>query len=157
MSQSQYIYFNGRDLCVEDKESHEVVTLDVKDGLLAVKVKDDHVRDRWPDDVKAAANVLNQDRLNSIYESAQTDYWEASKMAASEAGLGQVYGAGRSGGWMTVDGSKPYSLEDIIDPAGGEEGAADFAARFLQFAFERVADIEYHRGLFFEAVKEESS
>jgi hypothetical protein len=147
-------YFNGTDLRVTETGTDKTISLNVKDDLLAVEVKDHQTRNFWPEDVQAAADAISEQKLEALYESAQTAYWEASQAAASEAGLGQVYGAGRSGGWMAVDGSKPYSLQDIIDPDEGEEGDADFAARFLRFAFERVDDIEYHRGLFFDAVKE---
>jgi hypothetical protein len=130
------------------------IVLAIRDDMIALLVKDRVIWRDYPADIQDICGRLGEDRVDNLYKRAQEEFWTASSEAAAAVELGEVYSGGRSGGWMTVSASKPYNLADLTDPGEGEAGAVDFRQRFLRFAFERIADIEFYRGEFYASLRE---
>lgn len=147
-------YFNGRDLRVTETGTGHRIIVNVKDGMLAVEVKDRSIARDYPADVLAAAEQLGDERTQQIYEEVQGEFWQWADDAAKRYQFETVYQAGRSGGWLAVAGTEGFDAATLIEPAEGEEGDADLRERFLAFAFEVERSIEDEwRPLFHQQVK----
>lgn len=156
MSDSQYTfnvtsnsYFSGKDLVVTENGTGATITVNTKDNMLAVAVKDNTIRREYPADVNAAAEKIGEDRVAGLYEVEQGEFWRWATDAAAPYGL-HVFQAGRSGGWLAVGGTEGYGSGVLLAPHDAEDEA--IRDRFLAFAFEVVAGIEDFRGQFFKAI-----
>lgn len=107
-----------------------------REGLPAINVKDDALYAREPALALAYA-LLPEDELQAIYEDVQRDFWEVWAPAIAESFKGFEIGrAGRSGGWLTVD------------------GVAASSTRFQRFAEDITAEVEYAQAQYRERIME---
>lgn len=138
-------YFDGHDLHIADRESGVTITVNRKEDMLAVNVKDEGTIHTEPPQVQDAARKLGDDAVNVVYEHSAEHYWTwASMDLAGNHGFDTVYALGRSGGWLAVAGTDMISDEEIVEaPEPGSPWA-----RFLALAFEAVAEIETYRESF---------
>jgi hypothetical protein len=134
-------YFLGRDLIITRHGNGGSVRVNERDGMLSVDVKDGTIRHNWPTDVNAAADKIGETRVGELYEVARDSYWRWATLASAPHGF-HVYQAGRSGGWLAVDGTQRLSVSGLIEP---DEEDAELRDRFLGFAFEVVGEIDRFR------------
>lgn len=152
-SAEQNQYFLGADLFVTDKTGH-TITVNIKDGMLAVEVKDSTIFAHWPADVRDASERLTDAQGEAVYERVQHEFWLWAKDAAERYKFEGIDQVGHSGGWLAVEGTRDFEPAHLIEPVEGEEGDADLRDRFLAFAFEVERSIdEDWRPQFYEALK----
>lgn len=145
--------FEDHDMQLRVSHGDQTIILAMRDDQIALNVKDDDIRGNWPTEVQEAADKIGASRLEMLYEQARSDYWYGAGRSARQDGFGDVSSAGRSEGWLIVEGSVPYDLADLREMAAGDGEDDDFRQRFLRFVFERDADIDFYRSEFFTAVK----
>lgn len=143
-------YFLGRDLRVT-REDGKSITLNVKDGLLAVEVKDYSTYYDMPAEARRAADALGTDRVQSIYDRQLEEYWREANETVREQGFTDLYQEGRSGGWAAFPNTKPYDMSDIIEPDTDDKPLRE---RFLRVAFLLVDAIHDHLQMFYEALQD---
>lgn len=132
-------YFRGYDLQITDNETQASITVNVKENLLAVNVKDDEIRRTWPQDVQDAADKIGDQAGEDIYTRVQEDFWRWANEEAQVHGFDGVYAAGHSGGWCAVQGTDYLDGMSIIEPSGADK---ESVAKFLEFAFAITQAIE---------------
>jgi len=72
-----------------------------------------HKLDRLIEKGEFAQNSLD----DAVFESCQTDWWEWATDRVAELGLGKIYSAGRSGGWLILHDWPESRLEGLLgDP-----------------------------------------
>lgn len=159
-------YFMGSDVVVTRDDGAQI-TINGKDGMVAVNVKD-HSAWSFPDDVKPLAADLNranrsrmagdeygrEDWTDILYEQAQERWWEDAHELAQEAGFGRVWSSGRSGGWCCIDGTNgDRDWPRIAHPE--DEDDREFRDQILQLLFDIHSCIESTREHWFERIREE--
>jgi hypothetical protein len=87
-------YFNGQDIRIENTTTHEVILVNVKDGMWAVNVKDDTSFNDHPADVQNAITVLPDAVVEGIEQQIKQDWWEGANVVADEHGFADIYIAG---------------------------------------------------------------
>jgi hypothetical protein len=107
-------YFNGQDIRIENTTTHEVILVNVKDGMWAVNVKDDTSFNDHPADVQNAITVLPDAVVEGIEQQIKQDWWEGANVVADEHGFAHIYSAGRSEGWAAVDGTQSWEPSDLF-------------------------------------------
>jgi hypothetical protein len=141
-------YFQGQDLRCERTDTHDLVLLNIKDGMWAVNVKDDLIFSQYPADVQHAANVLPEGVIDGIAERVKDDWWREADHMAEERGFSGAFQAGRSGGWCAIGGTEHFEGADMIAPAGEDmESERD---KFLALAFMLDDLTEAHEKFFSE-------
>lgn len=164
-------YFLGNDLRVTDDKSGRSISLNVKEGMWAIDVKDRNVYRDMSTEAQKAADAIGEDRVQTLYGRALDDFWNGATATAHEHGFSDVLSAGRSGGWMAVEDTENYDLRELIEPAealgeGDTEDVATVAVlgkRFLAFAFavtdtiDKLYRPEFEAVLIEEAAKPETT
>lgn len=126
-------YFQGQDLRCERTDTHDVVLLNVKDGMWAVNVKSEWIRNQRSQAIQTAADNLTDSTLEHLEQSASDFFWREAQALAHEHGLGDVFQAGRSGGWLAVSDTAGWELAHPAEPVTDGENKA--VERFLGFCF----------------------
>jgi hypothetical protein len=145
-------YFRGADVRVE-RDDGSAIAVNRKDGLWAVNVKDDNLLRDIPGDVRALADELGEAMAQRLYEMAQTDFWHwATTTLAPEHGFETVFSEGRSGGWLSVAGTRDWDAEMLFRPAADEREARD---RFLALAFQAVEAVDGFRDIWYDQIREQ--
>lgn len=125
-------YFEGRDLRVTRDADGRTILVQRKDAFWGLNVKSEWVRAQRSEEVRTAANNLPDDQLDFAEEAAREFFWrEAPHLAIKHGFEGDVYGEGRSGGWLCL-GEKFYS-NSPVEPTDDEKESID---RWLTFCFE---------------------
>ena len=138
-------YFDGHDLHIVDRGSGATITVNRKEEMLAVNVKDEGTIHTEPTPVREAARKLGDDAVNVVYERVAESYWTWATMdLAGNHGFDTVHALGRSGGWMAVSGTENIEDGEISESPDPESPWG----RFLALAFEAVAEIETYRERF---------
>jgi hypothetical protein len=153
MSQSERYKFHGGGepfsgngaLVITDATTDATVRVHVKDDMWAIDVKDNVTRRDLPEPAQKAADKLGDSRTEAIYSGAVEAFWDWAQEAATERGFAKVYSAGRSGGWLAVEGTQDWEPLEVLQPT--DEFRADLE-RFLTFAFEVVGMIDHFRNEF---------
>lgn len=172
-------YFNGSDaVATRSREGEEPRSLKLngKDGMLAISVKDYATMYGWinpnprgnsaiPDDVLPLAidlNKANESRLAGgdqeqwtevLYERAQRRFWDDAEELAMQAGIDDVYQAGRSGGWLCLAGTNEDTFHRITQPEDEDDRAE--RERIFGLLFEILDAMDEARAYFFEMIREE--
>ncbi len=124
-------YFRGQDLRVEDTNTHEVITINRKEGHnWAVNVKHDFVYRSAPANVRAAIDALGDVKCENIEQSVQRAFWTEADALANEHGWADIHSAGRSSGWLVLP--RTWESPSPIEPVEDER---DDVARWLRFCF----------------------
>lgn len=135
--------FTGtQSLAVTDPKSKATIHVNVRDGMWAIDVKDRDTLADLPKFAQLAIEKLGADTTQAIYNESVERFWEWARDAAQEHDFDTVHAAGRSGGWMAVDGTQDWRPVELIQPRD------DFRERrdaFLEFAFEVVAGMDTFR------------
>lgn len=135
--------FTGtQSLAVTDPKSKATIHVNVRDGMWAIDVKDRDTLADLPKFAQLAIEKLGADTTQAIYTESVERFWEWARDAAQEHDFDTVHPAGRSGGWMAVDGTQDWRPVELIQPRD------DFRERrdaFLEFAFEVVAGMDTFR------------
>lgn len=175
-------YFNGRDGTITRVSDGATVRFNVKDGMLAVSVKDYSfgLRDSAPEDVKAMAAELPR-RVSewgelvpadqAMYEShARPHFWNDAEWLVTEdpeapEWATDTWAAGRSGGWCCIDGTQHYAEQgfpmgtpDTPEDPGEAKELADalrFREEFARLAFAIHACIDGAHEALEEIIREE--
>jgi hypothetical protein len=134
-------YFNGHDLHVVERATGRVVSLNERDGMLAVSVKDRETVHDLPVAARDAYDKIGEPAAQVIYDGLKEDFWRWAEECAERYEFDGVTQAGRSGGWMCVKGSE-HLADNLIEPDPDEEGEHDARNRFLACVFEIVGAIE---------------
>lgn len=150
MSQSErYKFHGGREpfsgngaLVVHDETTDATVKVNVKDNMWAIDVKDNVTRRDLPEPAQKAADKLGDSRVEAIYGGAVEAFWDWAQEAATDHGFAKVYSAGRSGGWLAVDGTQDWEPVELLQPS--DEFRAD-RDRFLTLAFDLIGGIGTYR------------
>lgn len=144
-SRSANNYFNGHDLHVADPETGATITVNRKEDMFAVCVKDEGTIHTEPPQVQEAARKLGDEGTNLVYERAVESYWTwASMDLAGNHGFETVSSAGRSAGWLAVAGTELIEDDEITETPDPQSPWG----RFLALAFEAVAEIDTYRERF---------
>jgi len=138
-------YFRGRDVRVSN--GSDSVLINLKDNMWAVNVKAELVRHTMPADVQIALYALPDAVAEACEQRAQENWWDDAKLLAAENGFNTIYSAGRSSGWMAVDGTQDWDPECLFDL--GQD-----AVRFLTLAFEATGAIGAAEQDFYSQIRE---
>lgn len=142
-------YFNGRDEVIT-RDDDARIKVNIKDGMWAVNVKAHAIASTMPADVQNAISNLPDSVLQVAEDQAREGWWIAVQEIAVSHGFDKVYSAGRSGGWMAVNGTQDWHPNELFEP----EEDDDSIERFLALAFDAVASIESAREDFYYRVRE---
>jgi hypothetical protein len=132
-------YFNGNDVVATRKRDGREITINNKEGYLAVNVKDHkfgygfmHEHDVHAGNVSREVYEMAQDlnRANAsrfskydwgpqnetelLYARAQEVFWNDAQWLAEDAGFCGVFSSGRSGGWCCIEKWTADDAEDLI-------------------------------------------
>lgn len=109
-------YFKGRDGVVTRDADGATITINVRDGQMAVEVKDHSGVYALPEDVRALANELGEDKTYALYHQACDGFWrDADWLCGNDPGASDpeapewaegIHSSGRSGGWCVVEGTR---------------------------------------------------
>lgn len=146
MSQPEQYKFNPHDevftgtrsIAVTDPKTDVMISINVRDGMWAVDVKDRDILADLPQSAQDAIAKLGEDTTHAIYNESVERFWEWAREAAQEHDFPTVHAAGRSGGWMAVDGTQDWSPAELLQP---REDFRDQRDAFLALAFEAVAEM----------------
>lgn len=140
--------FTGiRSVTVTRDDSDTSVRINIREGMWAVDVKDRETYASLPEPAQKAADKLGESATNAIYEGAKEAYWDWAQDAAQEHGFSRVYSAGRSGGWMAVDGTQGWDPSELLLPTDELRAERD---AFLALAFEAVEMMAHYRNEFID-------
>lgn len=141
-------YFNGRDTSVT-RDDGKSVLVNVKDGMMAVEVKDRAGWWSYPDDIKSMADELGESTIERLYDQLRDDYWRwATDFLVNDYDeVTDIYSAGRSSGWLCVRGISPDAVVED----------KELMHTFLALAFDASEAVDGQREMFYESIREEFS
>ena len=94
----------------------------------------------------------------SLYDNARDQFWQDADLLAQDHGFDGVHAAGRSGGWMVVEGTRWLADNFLSDPprplTEEDAEAMEMRDRFLACAFEALDYIKGARDNFHDMIRD---
>lgn len=153
MSEHTYTLDSSRPDLRVTRDDGRTAKVSRREGMICLEVKDHDLYRDIPEDVRTLGDELGEDRVQGLYDRAQSDFWRwVNDPLAGEHGFGQIYSEGRSSGWLAVDGTEDWENEAILNPEDDDERAN--RQRLFDFFFAALDAMEDHRQQWYESIKE---